>query len=75
MSGSATGHDDHSVRKRLAAAAASSEQPPPLECVVVHYQDRPDRCTITPRECSETERLTTWLSADIGAVVDLDAVR
>jgi hypothetical protein len=35
-----------------------------LELALVRYADRPDRCTITPRECPETERLTAWLSAE-----------
>lgn len=75
MSGSTTGHDDRSVSDRLATAAANTEHAPALECVVVRYRDRPDRCTIAPRECTEDERLTNWLSADMAAVVDLDDAR
>lgn len=77
MSESSGGYDDRTVRRRLADAAdeADGHRPTDLECIVVRYRDRPDRCTITPRECSETDQLTHWLSVDVSAVVDLDEVR
>ncbi|ELY45066.1 DUF7511 domain-containing protein [Natronorubrum sulfidifaciens] len=74
MSGSATGHDDHGIGDRL-ATAANTDHAPALECVVVRYRERSDRCTFAPRECTEAEQLTQWLSADIDTVVDLDNVR
>lgn len=46
-----------------------------LESIVVRYEDRPDRCTITPRECPEEAQLTTWLSADVEVFVDLGDAR
>ena len=76
-SGSSSGYDDCTVSQRLAAASdgAASTARPDLECIVVRYRDRPDRCTFAPRECSETDRLTHWLSVDTRAVVDLEEVR
>ncbi|ADB62313.1 hypothetical protein Htur_3451 [Haloterrigena turkmenica DSM 5511] len=79
MSDSANGYDDRTTKQRLASAQAQAEgesgRRRQLECLVVRYRDRPDRCTITPRECSEEERLTHWLSADLSAVVDLEDAR
>lgn len=68
-------YGDRTVRQRLDAATADSDRSIALECLVVRYRDRPDRCTITPRECSDDERLTHWLSADTTAIVDLEAMR
>jgi len=75
MTGSTGGYDDRSTRQRLAAATQYSSDGFDLESVVVAYESRPDRCTVVPRECSEAERVTTWLSADVGAFVDLGDVR
>lgn len=80
MTGFTTASDDtDSIRQRLAAAAADSSQSGAaeidLESIVVRYENRTDRCTITPRECSDADRLTTWLSADIDAFVDLSEMR
>lgn len=79
MTGSASdhGHGIDDVRQRLATAneRSSDSRRIDLEAIVVRYEDRPDRCTITPRECPEGDRLTTWLSADIDAFVDLEAMR
>lgn len=74
MSKSSHGSDDRAIRRRL-EAATTNDRSSALECVVVHYRNQADRCTITPRECPEDERTTTWLSADLSAVVDLDAMR
>lgn len=75
----ATGDDAESIRQRLAAAAASAARPgadsTDLESIVVRYENRTDRCTITPRECTDADRLTTWLSADIDAFVALEEMR
>lgn len=46
-----------------------------LEIIVVRYEGRPDRCTVLPRNCPEAERVTTWLSADVDALVDLEEMR
>ncbi|QSX00320.1 DUF7511 domain-containing protein [Haloterrigena alkaliphila] len=77
MSESSGGYDDRTVGRRLADAAdeTDGDRPTDLECIVVQYRDRPDRCTITPRECSEGDQLTHWLSVDVSATVDLDEVR
>ncbi|WP_226479814.1 DUF7511 domain-containing protein [Natrinema amylolyticum] len=75
MNGSTGGYGDRSPRQRLDAATRYSTDELDLESIIVRYEDRPDRCTITPRECSDSERITTWLSADVGAIVDLADVR
>lgn len=69
------GYDDRSRRERLESATRSADDATPLESIVVRYEDRPDRWTIAPRECSEAERTTTWLSADVRVVVDLADAR
>ncbi|QCS42060.1 hypothetical protein [Natrinema versiforme] len=75
MTGSTNDYDDQSSRKRLAAATQYSDETIDLESIVVRYENRPDRCTITPRECPEAERMTTWLSANTDVVVDLADTR
>ncbi|SEV82063.1 DUF7511 domain-containing protein [Natrinema salifodinae] len=75
MTGSTSDYDDRAARRRLAAAAQRETESLDLEAIVVRYEDRADRCTITPRECSEAEQLTTWLSADAAAFVDLADAR
>ncbi|UHQ96055.1 DUF7511 domain-containing protein [Natrinema halophilum] len=75
MNGSTGGYDDQSTRQRLAAATQYSSDKTDLESVVVRYEDRPNRCTIVPRECPEAERVTTWLTADARAFVDLEDAR
>ncbi|MFC4542635.1 hypothetical protein ACFO5R_11960 [Halosolutus amylolyticus] len=57
--------------QRGPTAYSHDGRPIDLESVVVRYEDRPDRCTIVPRDCTESSRLTTWLSADIDVFVDL----
>lgn len=71
--------DTMTTRERLANAAPSARSdrtaPIDLELVVVNYEDDPDRCTLTPRECSDEARLTTWLSANEAAFVDRREMR
>lgn len=47
----------------------------PLEATVVRYANQADRCTIAPPTVTGTERLTTWLTADLDAFVQLEDVR
>lgn len=42
---------------------------------IVSYPDRPDRCTIFPPGATGVTRMSTWLTADRDAFVDLAAVR
>jgi hypothetical protein len=46
-----------------------------LRSVVVNYEHRPDRRTVYPRGLSSIERMSTWLTADADAFVDLESVR
>ncbi|ELZ12177.1 hypothetical protein C479_05198 [Halovivax asiaticus JCM 14624] len=46
-----------------------------LEHRIVRYESSPDRCTIFPPACEPAEQLTTWLSADQSAFVDLESAR
>ncbi len=75
MNGSTGGYGDRSTRQRLSTATQYATDAIALESIVVRYDGRPDRCTITPHECSEADQLTTWLSADVQAFVDLVDVR
>lgn len=64
-----------SVRERLNTASRYSTRSIDLDAIVVRYETQADRCTITPRECPERDRLTTWFSADVDAFVDLEDAR
>jgi len=46
-----------------------------LALTVVRHADGPDRCTVHPPDATGDARLSTWLSADYGAVVDLAAMQ
>lgn len=43
-----------------------------LHSVVVDYENRPDRRTVYPDGLSGVERMSTWLTADDDAFVNLD---
>ncbi|WP_408957897.1 hypothetical protein [Natrinema sp. 74] len=75
MNGSTGGYDDRSIQQRLATATQYASDEFDLESVVVRYENRANRCTVVPRECSETDLVTTWLSADADAFVDLEDSR
>ncbi|UTF52634.1 DUF7511 domain-containing protein [Natronosalvus rutilus] len=53
--------------------------PPMYTAVVVRYDNRPDRCTIAPKEASADEdrfdTVTTWLTANADVFVDLEEMR
>ncbi|WP_135852786.1 DUF7511 domain-containing protein [Halorussus salinus] len=44
-----------------------------LRSVVVEYEERPDRRTVYPAGVSGMERMSSWLTADDDAFVDLDS--
>ena len=44
-----------------------------LRSVVVEYEERPDRRTVYPAGVSDVERMSSWLTADDDAFVDLDS--
>ena len=46
-----------------------------LSLTVVRYADAPDRCTIYPPATTDDARMSTWLSADSDAFVDLASTR
>lgn len=46
-----------------------------LSSVVVDYEDRPDRRTVYPDGLDSIERMSTWLTADDTAFVDLESAR
>ena len=46
-----------------------------LECVLKQYPNRPDQCTIQPRETDEEEALTRWISADEQSFLDAESMR
>ncbi|WP_276257486.1 DUF7511 domain-containing protein [Haloglomus litoreum] len=52
-----------------------SEPSPALAATLVAYTDRPDRRTIYPPGTNSVARMSTWLTADAGAFVDLDSMR
>lgn len=60
---------------RPAPEPSDSRRSTDLKAIVVRYGNRPDRCTIAPRECTGGERLTAWLSADLDSFADLEENR
>lgn len=46
-----------------------------LRTIVVEYPDRPDQCTICPRTITSQQLLTTWITADRSALIDLGDAR
>lgn len=75
MYGSASSPDDHTISAHTSATDWEPSDPPSLEAVVVRYRDQPDRCTISPTDCSDEAKLTTWLTADAETFVRLDEMR
>ncbi|MCU4743091.1 DUF7511 domain-containing protein [Natronoglomus mannanivorans] len=77
MYGSASSPDDDTARDHISTTDWEPERPatPALEAVVVRYENQPDRCTISPANCSDESKRTTWLSADIESFVRLDDMR
>ena len=47
----------------------------PLTATRVAYDDGPDRLTVSPAEADDLERMSTWLTADADAFVDLAGAR
>jgi hypothetical protein len=50
-------------------------QPITLTAALVQYDGRPDRRTVYPPGLSSVARMSTWLTADADAFVDLDSAR
>lgn len=46
-----------------------------LRTIVVEYPDRPDQCTICPRNITRQQLLTTWITANRSALIDLGDAR
>ena len=64
-----------SIPGRTTASPTAAERPPGLESTVVRYDGRPDRRTVYPPGLAGVPRMSTWLTADDDAFVDLAAVR
>jgi hypothetical protein len=62
---------DDGVRSRQTKPAV----PRTLKSVLVRYESRTDRRTVFPMDCRDDRVLTTWLSADADAFVDLGESR
>jgi hypothetical protein len=43
--------------------------------VVEAYEDRPDQCTIFPREAAGIDRMSTWITAREGSYVSIEKMR
>lgn len=46
-----------------------------LEHVTVEYENAPGACTVYPRDCSEADLTTRWITAKEGSFVDLEERR
>ena len=67
--------DDGPVRERPTDRNIDPDPVWELTGVVVGYEDRADRRTIFPADCRDDRLLTTWLSANADAFVDLEGCR
>ncbi|PSP68008.1 hypothetical protein BRC85_03795 [Halobacteriales archaeon QS_1_69_70] len=65
--------------ERAGTAGRRSTAPPrrpiTLESRLVRYEDGPDRLTVCPPGLAGEARMSTWLSADRDAFLDLETVR
>ncbi|MFC6717154.1 hypothetical protein ACFQGT_06340 [Natrialbaceae archaeon GCM10025810] len=59
----------------LPTTVSRESNEPGFEHVVVENDDEPDECAIFPREATEVELMTTWISASGDAFTDLASVR
>lgn len=66
---------DDTAEERLPAPDDHEDRPPILLSRIVEFEDRPSECTIFPSDASETERLTTWMTAKEGSYVRLDGMQ
>ena len=55
--------------------APTDESSAELDHVTVENDDAPDECAIFPREASEAELMTTWITACEDSFVSLDSMR
>jgi len=46
-----------------------------LHAVTVEKDGRPDECTLYPRGTTGLDRMSSWITAEEGSFVALDAVR
>jgi len=60
-----------SLNQTGATADATDRPDVELSLTVVRYEDGPDRCTVYPPNATGDAQLSTWLSVDYEAVVDL----
>ncbi|SFS33779.1 DUF7511 domain-containing protein [Halostagnicola kamekurae] len=54
---------------------ADTESAGALEHVTAAYEDGPDACTMYPRNCTDHEIATHWITAETGSYVDLSEMR
>jgi len=72
-----TDYDGRHERERSGSRLSPSptDDRPTLQLAVVSYEEGADRGTIHPPGLTGLERMETWLSVDLAAVVDLSAYR
>lgn len=72
-----TGAGNGTVKEQIIRRSGASPEPTrmatprELRLAVVRYDEGPDRCTLYPPGLTGIERMETWISADMSAVVDL----
>jgi len=67
--------DDDGTERESAMQARLADRFPMLAAEIVTGNDRPAECTVYPRDASEAERMTRWITAEEGSFVDLDEMR
>ena len=58
-----------------AVDAATDEATQTLAADIVTYPDAPDECTLSPREVTEDQTTTAWITARGDAFVSADEMR
>jgi hypothetical protein len=75
MSANRGSTDDRTERGGTTATRDQPATPPRLASTLVEYSESPDRRTVYPPGLSSVARMSTWLTADADAFVDLGRMR
>lgn len=68
-------HTNDNETARLPAKQSATDPSPVFVAKVIDPQHGPEECTIYPRDATDAERLTVWITAKGGSFVDPRAMR
>jgi hypothetical protein len=67
--------EDDGTERRSPVEARLDDRVPMLAAEIVTGNDRPAECTVYPRDATETERMTRWITAEEGSFIALEEMR